>query len=715
MEDTEDGYLDDVAWDRLPAYRRRAALSETNMSTVYLAEDRTHHDRLVALKVQASSPGLSERFERESRIAVTLKHPNVVPVYAAGEIGELRYLAMRYVQGRNLRQLLNERDGVLSFQETLRIVGQVAAALDSTHALGLIHRDVKPANIMIEEGTGHVYLCDFGIAKDVGLTGLTAAGVFVGTPDYSSPEQVRGGTIDHRTDVYSLAVVIQHCLTGSPSTRLSATPAVNRVLAKAFAPNPADRYDSCAELVNALATARARRTRAVTITAVGVVAVVTAASVLFGSNKTPVPVERIPEALRGDCTATTPTTIACHTGEGQEAVTDLFADQAGVDQAYTRAVQAAGVTKGGDCTSGSGGEHRYPLTGKAKGRVLCYTRDGVTNVVWTDAAARTVTRMESRQDEPLLRAWTTWTGAAAAFPTEEERATIAVASGANCARANLDAFPTAVAAVTCTPLGMGPQQVSYYRFASLPELRGQFTGMVDEAKAPVGVSCASAPGFLGTQRHDWLGTDIGQLLCRPAPNGALSIAWTTEPLSIIGVVTGADPRAVHGWWSQWHLAPLDRIVAATNAQSSPPFPTAEERKLLDHVPPASRKHCVRTAPGLKWQDVAAVPAVGIACGRTSGAELVAYYQFQDVAAMRTSQGPGGSGDKDCRNFPEGFNGESSYSRGGSTGSLRCYTYKETGERGMSWTDERLAIRVVAHRGTSPVAMIDWWTHDAGPI
>uniref|UniRef100_UPI00143DF51C serine/threonine protein kinase n=1 Tax=Allokutzneria sp. NRRL B-24872 TaxID=1137961 RepID=UPI00143DF51C len=577
-----------------------------------------------------------------------------------------------------------------------------------------VHRDVKPANIMIEDGTGHVYLCDFGIAKDISATGLTATGVFVGTPDYSSPEQVRGAMVDHRTDIYSLAVVVQHCLTGSPSTRLSTAPAIHRVLAKALSLNPADRYGSCAEFVHALATAKSRRTVKLSLTALGVVAVALTTSILLSGNNIPLALERVPEALRGDCSAATLTTITCRTREGQESTTELLADQAGVDEAYGRVVRSAGVAKNGDCASANGGEHRYPLTGPANGRVLCYSRDGVAHVVWTDVAARTMTRAKAPQDAPLRQAWTSWTGGTAAFPTEDERATISVSSGANCVRADLDAFPTALAGVTCTPLGIGAQQVSYYRFASLPPLREQFTGMVGEAKAPVGVSCANAPGFLGTQRHDWLGTDLGQLLCRTGTNGALSISWTMEPLSIIGVVTGSDPRAVHGWWSQWHLSPLSRIVDATNAQASPPFPTADERKLLDHIPPVSRNHCVRAAADLKWRDVGAVPAVGVACGRTSGAELVAYYQFQDVATMRRAHGLPGL-DDDCRKFPKDFNGGSDYSRGGGTGNLRCYTYKETGERGMAWTDERFAIRVVAHRGTSPLAMIDWWTHDAGPI
>ncbi|MFB9903501.1 serine/threonine-protein kinase [Allokutzneria oryzae] len=732
--ETEDGALDEehIAL-RLPDYRLVRRLSETRMSSVFLAEDLKNGQRQVALKVLGPDlvrvPGFRARFERESRIALTLEHPNVVPSHAAGESADkqLCYLAMRYIHGANLLQVLNER-GALGMDETIAVARQVAAALDSTHERGLIHRDVKPANIMVEEGTGHVYLCDFGIAKDTALTRLTAVGGFVGTPYYSSPEQAAGGEIDHRTDVYSLGRVIQHCLTGVSPELANGTrsryPLVDRVLLKAMSKDPADRHASCGELVEDLAAARVRgvrrrRTTAGGLVALGVVMVLVLASVIFGG---PAPekaaLDRVPAALRGDCGVSAPAVLSCRDSAGREAVSELFSDRAAVAAAYARAVETSGVARTqGDCSTATGAEHRYPVTGPAQGRVLCYSRDGVSVIVWTSDEARVVTRVEAptADDAALRQAWAGWTSATTVFPTDDERAVMSLAAGTECKRASLDGLPTAVAGVTCVPYGQGAQEVSYYRFASLPALRDAFGALVNDARAPSGTACASAPGFLGTQRHDWLGVDVGQVLCRPTPSGSLAMEWTMEPLSVIGRVGGTVPAALSGWWSQWHVAPVSRLVDAINAQSAPPFPTAQERSLLAHIPAASRVHCVRPSPSQKWRDVSATPAVGVVCGRTSGAELVAYYQFQDAASMRAVHGLSSTEGKDCRDLPAGFEGDHSYSRGGTTGHLRCSTVKETGERMLSWTDDRLAVRAVAYRGTDPYAMIDWWTHDAGPI
>lgn len=191
VDETEEGFLDrrDIT-DRLPRYRLLRQLSKTEMSEVFLAVD-TMLNRQVALKVVGPElmgrPTFRDRFERESDIAVTLEHPNVVPAYAAGASadGELCYLAMRYIRGSNLRQVLNER-GRLGLDETIAVGRQVAAALDAAHDRGLIHRDVKPANILVEEGTNQVYLCDFGIARNTALATISVAGAFIGTPRVES-------------------------------------------------------------------------------------------------------------------------------------------------------------------------------------------------------------------------------------------------------------------------------------------------------------------------------------------------------------------------------------------------------------------------------------------------------------------------------------------------------------------------------------------------
>ena len=201
-------------------YRVEGQLGRGGMGVVY----RAVHERLgraAALKVL--SPELAQdeeyrvRFIRESQLAASLEHPNVLPVYDAGEEEELLYLAMRYVDGSDLGEVLKQ-EGSLSPQRTLELVEQVASALDAAHHAGLVHRDVKPANILIER-TGRVFLSDFGVAKRTGATQLTRTGSFLGSVDYCSPEQIEGKPLDGRADVYALGCVVYQCLTGQPPYR----------------------------------------------------------------------------------------------------------------------------------------------------------------------------------------------------------------------------------------------------------------------------------------------------------------------------------------------------------------------------------------------------------------------------------------------------------------------------------------------------------------
>ena len=205
-------------------YRLDSLIGHGGMSIVFRAEH-IHLERTVALKLlmpELTDESFKERFMRESRLAASLDHPNVIPIYEAGEEHGVFYISMRFVEGATLKALL-ERQGPLSAERTASIIGQIASALHAAHEQkSLVHRDVKPANILIVpeagvDGRDHVYLSDFGIAKQRAAAGLTKTGMFVGTADYAAPEQIEGKELDRRADIYSLGCVLYECLTGAPT------------------------------------------------------------------------------------------------------------------------------------------------------------------------------------------------------------------------------------------------------------------------------------------------------------------------------------------------------------------------------------------------------------------------------------------------------------------------------------------------------------------
>ncbi|WP_210592999.1 serine/threonine-protein kinase [Streptomyces sp. GESEQ-35] len=267
-------------------YRIEREIGRGGMAVVYRARD-LRLERTVALKLLAPELARNDTFRRrfthESRAAAAIDHPHIVPVFEAGETDGVLYIAMRYVDGSDLRHLL-DRQGPLPPTTVLRIAAQVASALDAAHEHGLVHRDVKPGNILVSRGTDsdhpeHVYLTDFGLTKkSLSLTGFTTVGQFVGTLDYVAPEQISGKPVDGRCDVYGFACVVYECLAGRPpfrrdddmallwahqydepppltEARPDLAPQVDPVFAKALAKRPDDRYDSCLAFVAAVRSA----------------------------------------------------------------------------------------------------------------------------------------------------------------------------------------------------------------------------------------------------------------------------------------------------------------------------------------------------------------------------------------------------------------------------------------------------------------------------
>jgi len=274
----------------IAGYRIESLIGRGGMAVVYRAED-LRLGRKVALKLLtpqlADSEQFRQRFIRESRLAASLDHPNIVPIYEAGEADGQLFIAMRYVLGPDLKVFLTEQGGQLPLEWTVELFGQVGHALDSAHRAGLVHRDVKPGNILVATAertpsarVGHVYLTDFGLTKRTAELsgGLTGTGHFLGTVDYVAPEQIQAKPVGPATDIYALGCVLFECLTGQlpfrrdddaallwahlvetpppvMGVRPEVPPAVNAVVMRAMAKDPADRYESCEELLRDLRSA----------------------------------------------------------------------------------------------------------------------------------------------------------------------------------------------------------------------------------------------------------------------------------------------------------------------------------------------------------------------------------------------------------------------------------------------------------------------------
>jgi YVTN family beta-propeller protein len=261
-------------------YRIDALLGRGGMGVVYRAYD-LRLKRNVALKLIAPEISGDARFRElflaETELAASLEHPNVVPVHDAGEMDGQLYLAMRYVEGSDLKTLI-AREGGLAPPRALALCAQVAAALDAAHARGLVHRDVKPSNVLLDP-RGHVYLADFGLTRRLAEHGISGEhGLSLGTPAYVAPEQIRGDNVDGRSDVYSLGCLLYECLTGQAPFRRDSELAVlwshleepppkardvrpelgegvDAVFEKALAKNPEERYRTGADLADAAGAA----------------------------------------------------------------------------------------------------------------------------------------------------------------------------------------------------------------------------------------------------------------------------------------------------------------------------------------------------------------------------------------------------------------------------------------------------------------------------
>ena len=272
----ESSWTELAAGDEFAGYRIESRLGRGGMGILFLAVE-PGLERRVALKLiapeAAADDVFARRFAEESRIAASIEHPNVVPIYAAGEEDGVPWIAMRYVPGSDLGRRIT-REGRLEPAQAVALIAQVGNGLDAIHAAGLVHRDVKPANVLLsgDPGAEHAYITDFGVARNVATqSGLTQTGRFVGTLDYVAPEQISGEPVDARVDVYALGCLLFKLLTGEvpfpregeaarlyahlndppPAPSLyepSVSMALDDVVARAMSKSPDDRYPSAGDL-----------------------------------------------------------------------------------------------------------------------------------------------------------------------------------------------------------------------------------------------------------------------------------------------------------------------------------------------------------------------------------------------------------------------------------------------------------------------------------
>jgi predicted Ser/Thr protein kinase len=269
-----------AAATELAGYRIEEVIGRGGMGVVYSATQMSLN-RKVALKVLAAHLSdddvFRERFRREGMLQASIENPHAVPIIEAGESEHGLYIAMRLIKGSNLKTMIES--GALTSRRSIRILAQAAEALDAAHTVGIVHRDVKPQNILVE-ATDYAYLADFGLTKAAGFSSLTRSGLYVGTLDYVSPEQIRGEELGPPADIYALGVVLYECLAGEvPFERESEAallfahvsdppphlherrselpPAIDGVVAQALAKDPKDRFATAVELISAAESALA--------------------------------------------------------------------------------------------------------------------------------------------------------------------------------------------------------------------------------------------------------------------------------------------------------------------------------------------------------------------------------------------------------------------------------------------------------------------------
>jgi len=596
-------------------YRIERLLGAGGFCNVYLAEDlRPALRRKVALKVL--NPTLSaddknrERFQRESLLAVELdEHPNIVGVFDAGEQEGQLFIAQRYVDGRDLGKVIEE-DGPLTPTRAVEVLMEIAGALDAAHEAGLVHRDVKPRNILIRARDERCFLADFGLTKRTASSdSLTGAGEFLGTFAYAAPEQLGGQAVDGRADIYALGCVLFESLTGmapftgdihsmitshltKPPPRLSETghglpPAIDAVIDKAMAKEPADRYQTGHAFAEA-----ARRA-------------------LLTSGLPPPVVPMPPPPPR-------PPLVPAPALTPPPPVTPLAAPlsaPAPVPAATLLTPPPPGVgSPPPGLAGGGGGRSRLPLVLGGAAVVIALIVGAVLVLGGGD---------DGGGDEPT----TTTVDQAAADLAEaqdaadEAFAAVPAALATDCELGDVeDNDDGVVADISCSP-SQGAQEVSVVVYEDDSSVDEAFA----EAESAAGQDLVT-DGDCVTERyaaHSWATADdpqgvAGQVACYLDDSGDAGLAWTDSDASWVAVARRPDDgdAALYQWWAD--------LVDRAAPEDTDDFPNAAEADLLTHVPTDLRDSCIRA-------DLRPLETASVQCTPTSGAASVFYNQYPSAA------------------------------------------------------------------------------------